>query len=199
MSRPPQFTQIGTQTIADSTPSVTVNCKVGLQSTITATASDPESDALTYSAFFLQSGMTFDTSTHTLTWTPPGPIGSVNYVRLEATTPSGGTDAVIAVLNTVPALSPSAMGHLRASTSMFRVLGPNPTNTGFTIEISSWAPTPVSLVIFDILGRRVATLRGKPGSTIVWNTQAAPAPPGEYVYRLTAGREHLEGKLLVSR
>ena len=39
----------------------------------TVLASDPEGDALTYSAFFLQSslGMTFTPSTRTLSWYPP--------------------------------------------------------------------------------------------------------------------------------
>ena len=55
---------------------------------------DPEADAITYSAYFLADGMSFSPSTHTLSWTPSAPVGSTFYVKFAVTTPSGtGTSA----------------------------------------------------------------------------------------------------------
>ncbi|MGH3053861.1 MAG: hypothetical protein ACRDL7_02665, partial [Gaiellaceae bacterium] len=71
MSLPPQFSAFGGQSLADSTALVPVSVLEGLNYTAASTASDPEADPLTYSAYFLQQGMTFSPSTQTFSWTPP--------------------------------------------------------------------------------------------------------------------------------
>ncbi|MBI1798211.1 MAG: PD40 domain-containing protein [Candidatus Eisenbacteria bacterium] len=200
MSLPPRILQVGTQGVADSTATVSINVKVGLQSTITVTASDPESDALTYAAYFLQSGMSFDPATATLTWTPPGPVGSINYVRFEVTTASGGTDAIIAILTTVSALGPSAARP--SGVSEVRILGPNPTRGVFAVATPLVSGSGARLSIFDPAGRVVARVRGASGSVLTWDGRVAigvVAPPGEYLYRIEVGPLRKDGKIVVAR
>ena len=99
MSLPPQFTSVGTQAVVDSTTSVSMNAKDGLQSTITVAASDPEGDPITYSMAYASAGMSFAPSTATLTWVPPdSTLGKTFIVKFIATTLSGGTDAILGVI-----------------------------------------------------------------------------------------------------
>jgi len=66
---------------------------------------------------------------------------------------------------------------------------PNPFNPSTAISYQLLANSFVTLKIFDVLGREVATLVNEqkgPGSySVQWN--AAGAPSGVYLYRLTAG------------
>jgi Tol biopolymer transport system component len=200
MNSPPQFTQVGTQSVADSTATVSINCKIGLQSKIGVAATDPEADAMTYAAYFLQSGMSFSPSSDTLTWTPPGPVGSINYVRFEVTTASGGTDAIVAILSTVAALGPSDAK--RSFVSELRVLGPNPTRGAFAVSTPVVSGSAAKLSIFDPAGRLVARVHAPSGSVLAWDGRfpsGALAPPGEYLYRIELGTSHKDGKVVVAR
>jgi len=200
MSLPPQFTQVGTQSVADSTTIVSINLKAGLQSTIQVTATDAESDEISYCAYFLKSGMSFDASTRTLTWTPPGPVGSTDYVRFEVFTPSGGSDAIIAILHTVPAVSPSALQRSRAAD--FRVLSPNPTTGVFAVATPFISGVIGELEIFDVTGRRIAIARSASGGILQWNGKEAGsgrAPPGVYAYRIVLGPISKSGRFVVAR
>ena len=66
---------------------------------------------------------------------------------------------------------------------------PNPFNAITTIAFTIWGTHPVTLRIYDMLGRKVATLLNEtltPGSyAIPWNAQGLAA--GTYIYRLQAG------------
>jgi hypothetical protein len=81
---------------------------------------------------------------------------------------------------------------------------PNPFTGGTTIGFDLPVAAPVSLEVFDLLGRRVATLaRGQyPAGrhTAVWNlreSSGASVPPGIYVYRLEAGTFRARRKMSV--
>jgi hypothetical protein len=67
---------------------------------------------------------------------------------------------------------------------------PNPFNPITTIRFTVDAPVVVSLRVYDLLGREVATLvneRKDPGEYVVpWIADDLPA--GVYFYRLTAGK-----------
>jgi len=75
---------------------------------------------------------------------------------------------------------------------------PNPFNSSTTIRYSSETPGPVSLQIFDITGRLMATLTdGNPGSgfqEIKWN--AGNHPAGLYFVKLT-GNDQIETKKII--
>ena len=111
------------------------SCVIGQSTTITLSATDPESDPLTYSADFLTGGMSFDPATQTLTYQvgQTCPSGTA-YVRFRVTTPSGGTDALIAACNfggggsprSSPSTSAEAVGGEKGP-------GPNPTNGRFVV------------------------------------------------------------------
>jgi Putative Ig domain/Beta-propeller repeat len=73
VNRPPELTPIGNQTV-----------NAGAQLSFVLSATDPDDDALTYSASGLPSGATFDVATHTFAWTPGyGQAGSYPNIHLE--------------------------------------------------------------------------------------------------------------------
>ncbi len=113
MSEPPRITQVGTQSVADSTALVTISAARGLQTTVQVLSTDPEGDAISCSAYFLQDGMTFSSATCTLTWTPSLPVGSTVYVKFQAVTDTwpaenGGSDQIVVAFTVVNAAAPGA-------------------------------------------------------------------------------------------
>jgi hypothetical protein len=155
---------------------------------------------MSYAAYFLQPGMAFDASTRTLTWTPPGPVGNTYVVKFLVTTVSGGTDAILALLTTVSALEPSAArpeGQAYAAKAW-----PNPTHGGPALATPIQPGATAELTVFDLAGRRVATIRGPSNGTVIWNGISAdgrPAKGGLYLYRLEIGAERHEGKFVLVR
>ena len=72
MNLPPRITQVGTQGVADTSATTpTINAVRGLPTTVQVLSTDPENDAITCSAYFLQDGMSFSPSTCTL---PPDSV-----------------------------------------------------------------------------------------------------------------------------
>lgn len=199
MSLPPRITQVGTQGVVDSTARVFINAIQGLQTTITITSTDTEGDTRTCAAYFLEDGMTFDPGTCTLTWMPSAPIGSKFYVKFQVTTPSGGTDVVIAVLTVVSSLR---AGPERAGL-MERPDGPNPTRGRFALTASLIPGANARLTVFDLGGRQIALVRGPAGTQLVWegrDRSGALVAPGVYPYRMEVGKYHRqEGKVVVVR
>ena len=56
--------------------------------------------------------------------------------------------------------------------------------------------------IFDLAGRRVATVCGRSGEELIWERRddaGLPVSTGVYLYRLEAGPYRHEGKFLVIR
>ena len=202
MNLPPRFTQVEGQSVHDTTAMFSVNAIVGQTRTITVAATDPESDGLTYLASFLEPGMTFNPATRTLTWpNVPGPAGKKYYVKFWVTTASGGTDAIIVEIVTVPGLSAEARISRGGDAPAGRD-GPNPTHGSFAITTPPGQRGTASLTIFDLSGRRLALVRGRPGSQLVWDgtgRAGTPVSPGIYVYRVEAGSHRLEGKIVVVR
>ena len=82
---------------------------------------------------------------------------------------------------------------------------PNPFNPSTTIRYEIPAPSHVTLKIFDLLGREVATLVDEPKAAgayhIVWygNGINGQAPTGVYLYRLRAGTTVISKKMLLLR
>jgi hypothetical protein len=208
MNTPPQITQVGTQTVADSTVVVAISAKQGLETNVEIVATDAESDPITCRASFLQDGMTFNPTTCTLTWTPSAPVGTKFHVvfRVATTTwpnGSGGSDVIIGEFTvTDPLLAPGA-GSLRASAEAAdEAGGPNPTHGTFALRTPFVAGTVAELAVFDLSGRRVAVVRGPAGSRLVWSGEArggTHVPSGVYLYRLTVGDYHKAGRVVYVR
>ena len=57
-----------------------------------------------------------------------------------------------------------------------------------------------ALWVFDLAGRRVAVIRGRSGSRLVWDGKdrgGRRVAPGLYLYRMEVGRHRQEGKVVV--
>jgi hypothetical protein len=85
-------------------------------------------------------------------------------------------------------------------------VSPNPTQSGTTIGFSLGSPARVRVEIFNLAGRRVATLRDgvlPSGShEVTWSPGSNGQPAvtsGVYFYRVESGGEALSGKLVVLR
>jgi hypothetical protein len=83
---------------------------------------------------------------------------------------------------------------------------PNPAGSSTTIRYSLASACHVRLVIYDVRGRRVATLKDEfqqPGRrTVVWNMTSATGAsvsPGIYFYRLQAGEYSAVKKMVLLR
>jgi hypothetical protein len=203
MSLPPAITQVGGQSVHDTTATVSFNVIVGQSLTFQVSATEPESDALSYHASFLRLGMTFDAPTRTFTWSNvPGPASETYNVKLWTTTPSGGTDAIIARITTL-SMGPSA---LRQADDADLDTGPRSgvpraVGAGFAI-VTPGVGSEAHLSIFDITGRRVAVIRGRGGEELVWegtNERGAAVQPGVYLYRVIVGPHREGGRWVVLR
>ena len=79
---------------------------------------------------------------------------------------------------------------------------PNPFNPSTRIRVSLAAPGPVSLTVYDLIGRRVAVLMEGEGAAGVYELEwtgrddlGRMLPSGVYVYRLVAGT-YTEARLM---
>jgi len=169
-------------------------------------STDPEGDPITCSAYFLQDGMTFNPSNCTLAWTPSVPLGTTRYVKFQVVTDTwptenGGSDQIIAQFNVVSALQPQAAASASASDAAVPK-GPNPTRGAFAFATPLVQGAMATLIVSDLSGRRIASVRGPAGSRLVWEGRdgyGQPVPPGIYVYRMEVGRQRREGKVVVVR
>jgi hypothetical protein len=206
MNLPPAFSSVtsteeGTRSIPDTAATMSFTFDAAIVNSITVTATDPEGDALTYQASFVPAWMSWSPTTATLSGDPPPTtLGKTFYVKLWATTPSGGTDSFIAVITVANTLGPSAAR--RATDDGAAVLGPNPTSASFRIA-SPFAPGAVArLRVYDLAGRRVADVRGRAGDPLVWDGKDrsnALVPSGVYLWRMDAAGQVREGKVVVAR
>jgi hypothetical protein len=108
---------------------------------------------------------------------------------------------------TVVVVDPAtAVGDLPSLGEPVILASPNPCNPLTSIKF--WLPTArhATLAVYDVEGRRIRTLLDGPVSdawtTIPWDgrTDAGRAvASGVYLYRLDAGRDHLAGRVTVTR
>lgn len=198
MNLPPQITTVGTQSIADSTAVVQISAKQGLATSVQIAASDPEADALTCHAYFLQDGMSFDSTTCTVSWTPSAPVGTVYHVLFQVTTGSGGSDAVIGEFTVTNPLTPGQASAARAAAG--EVVSSNPTTGPLALRTPFVPNTTAELAVFDLAGRRVGLVHGRAGGLLVWSRETAEggrAPAGVYLYRLSVGAYEKSGRVVL--
>jgi hypothetical protein len=132
----------------------------------------------------------------------PGPAGKTYNVKFWATTPNGGTDAIIGRITTL-AMGPAALRQADDAdldtdpqSGVPRVVG-----VGFAI-VAPGTGSEANLSIFDITGRRVAMIRGRGGDELVWegiDDRGVAVKAGVYLYRLVAGAHRRAGRWVVLR
>ncbi len=191
MNLPPTIGLVGDQGIADSTARVLVSALQGEQLTLVITATDPEPDQLRYAAYFLGAGMSFDSTKHTFTWTPPaGTSGNTYTVKFVVMTPSGGMDAVLCQISVYSGGAPRAS--LRdASTPSSKVLalgGPSPARGQLRLILVGNVGETALVDVHDIAGRRLDRFYAKVGSQVVWPIRGVGTvsrPAGIYIVTAT--------------
>ncbi len=204
MNLPPKFTSVtstteGTRALHDTTATMPFSMIQGSNNTIQVVATDPESDPRTYHAKLLQPWMSWNAGTGVLTCSPPVPSGGFYFVKFMATTPSGGTDAFIAEIEVEPTLGPGVFG---SSQAIGAARSPNPTDGFFWLATVTQPGVTAHLAVFDVGGRMVATVRAPTGGRLIWDGRdraGQPAPSGIYLWRLEAGVDRREGKVVMVR
>lgn len=202
MSLPPRITTLGGLAIDDQRPFVDLLRAVGTAFQLVLEGSDPEGDPLTWHAYFLEPGMSFDASSRTLSWTPPpSAMGRTFNVRFDVTTPSGGTDYAIARITVG---SVTGLDDERPSPFGIAAIRPNPLRVGATIGYRIPAPAQIRLDLYDASGRLVRRLaagaRPAGAGAVVWDGRDSGGhrvAAGVYVCRLSAGVVAAERKLVV--
>jgi hypothetical protein len=202
MNPPPNLTNIGGQSVAPSTARVFFTMLQGQAYQFTVSASDPAdpvSDPIDYFAFFLEPGMSFVQGTRTFSWTPPAEaVGQVFHVKFLVTTPSGGMDGIIAVINVVQSVGPG----MRAVQ-----VGPD-ASAGLEgrgrvrFDLRGMAPCEVQLTVFDLAGRRLIRRDARTDNGLYWDGKdegGKIVANGVYLYRIIAGAATLEGKFIYLR
>ncbi len=145
------------------------------------------------------SGTLVNTNTsYTISWLTE----SGNQLGVQVDTPSSGTVKVhsvsLIVVGSTPATLVKAAPRLPSSFALSQNY-PNPFNPSTQIQFSVPQAGFVSLKVYDVLGREVATLINRelaPSSySITWN--AANVPSGVYLYRLDAGNYSVTKKMVL--
>ncbi|MDY6838283.1 MAG: putative Ig domain-containing protein [Thermodesulfobacteriota bacterium] len=140
VNRPPVLNAIGAKSVDE-----------GQELTFTVTGSDPDNDALTYSAGNVPTGASFDEMTQTFTWTPDYGDGG-NYIVTFTVTDSGtpiqsdSEDVTITVgnVNRPPVLTTIGARSIDEGQALtFTVTGSDPDNDGLTYSADN-VPTGAS-------------------------------------------------------
>ncbi len=207
MNLPPAFTSItgtptGTLTVSDTASVVSSDWDTyDTKTEYVVNASDPESNTITYNAFFRPAWMNWDAGTRTLSGTPgSGNIGKVYYVKLLATTASGGSDSFIFKI-TVATTGPMMIDR-GALAPTLQVISDNPTQGPLLVRFAAPPNMVTRLIVFDVAGRRVASLEGKGISTLRWDGRARGSKrigPGIYMYRAEVANVRKSGKVVIVR
>ena len=200
MNVPPEFTQIGNQSVHDTTAVVSFNVIQGQNLTITLTATDGDDGARTYHHAFDENlaGVLWVDATRTWTWTNAGPVG-VYFVKFWVTNGSiaggvqnGAMDAILAKIN-VTASAP------QRATGQFAIV-PDLDGRGFSAVLESDGAATAQLSVFDVSGRLIASVGPTPGRNLHWDGRSRDGrrvAPGIYLYRIATGADRHRGKIVL--
>lgn len=202
MSLPPVIHTVAALPVPPATPFVDLEAAPGTPLAFSASASDPEGDPLKWAAYFLRPdlGMSFDPGSASFSWTPPpGSAGQTFTLRLQVTTPSGGTAYALARLHVA---GPAAVGAGTGARLTLAPAFPNPCTRAATLRFSLPAAARARLEILDLEGRCVAIVLEGPLEAGAHQARWSPdprVPPGLYFCRLTAGTQRATRKIVLAR
>ncbi len=207
MNAPPRFTQVGSQTVHDTTAKVVFNVIAGQTLSFALTATDPDDGARTYHAAYLnQTGMTFSPSSRTFAWVNAGPVGTY-YVKFWVTNgavasgaQNGGMDAIIAVINVTPSLGVGLHASRAPDEVGKRVIVRWDAASAVLTAEAFDAPGFGQLKIFDLSGRMVAEDHGR--GLLKWSGVdqfGRRVASGIYLYVMEVGSVRKEGKIALLR
>ena len=148
-----------------------------------------------------------NTSTRTFSWTPSVPqcgSGTFYWVKFVVTTPSGGTDAILCRITVTSGNGPDPESQTAAigEGPNGLIIGPNPTRGEFVFPAMSRALGARSVIVFDLAGRRIASLRSLAQKPLKWDGRDVSGnrvSPGVYLYRLEEGPQRKIGRIVVVR
>ena len=200
MNLPPKFTQIGSQSVHDTTAMVSFNVIQGQNLTIVLTATDADDATRTYFHAFDENfaGVSWVSATRTWKWTSAGPVG-VYFVKFWVTNGSvvggsqnGAMDAIVAKI-TVTSSAP------QRSVGQFAIV-PDSDGRGFSANLPEGSAATAQLKIFDVSGRLVVSVGPVRGAKLHWDGHSRNGrrvAPGIYLYRAAIGTEHYRGKIVL--
>jgi len=156
--------------------------------------------ATTAAKVYLSGALINTTTSYTISWLTE----SGNQFEVEVDTPSSGTvlvhSATLITVGSTPATLVKAAPQLPNSFTLKQNY-PNPFNPSTQIQFSVPQAGFVSLKVYDMLGREVATLVHQELSpstySITWN--AANVASGVYLYRLDAGNYSVTKKMVLMK
>ncbi len=190
MNNPPSMAIIGDKVVTE-----------GTQLSFVVSATDPESNPLTWASYFLRTdlGMTFNPSTQYFTWTPPsGTAGNSYWVRFQAVDASGGADFEVVKISVIQPGKPQFERDGVESTAGRA----NPSDGVFAVNTRLVPGAVAILRVFDASGRLIAKVEGPSGRVLVWEgtkESGVRAEPGVYFYQLRVGNEGESGKWVLLR
>ena len=184
-NQPPAFTA----TLPDTT------ITAGNTLTFTYTATDPNGDNLTFALTEGPATATLDAGSGVFSWTPTAPGDSTVSVTVSDGSLTASTSATVTVVGATAVEDEELPGAFALNQNY-----PNPFNPGTTIAFSLAQPSAVTLTVYDLAGRTVATLvtgELKATGRHVVAFDARGLASGTYVYRLEAKPASGEGQTFV--
>ena len=174
-------------------PDITIT--VGSTLSFTYTATDPNGAALTFSLTEGPQTATLDASTGAFSWTPTAAGDSTVTVTVSDGALTASTSATVTVVGAT-AVEDEELPVTFALNQNY----PNPFNPSTTIVFSLAQPSAVTLSVYDLAGRKVASLlvgdEKATGQHMV-SFDARGLASGTYVYRLEARPASGQGKTFI--
>ena len=127
---------------------------------------------------------------------PAGTAGRVFHVKFGVTTPSGGTDAIIAVISVVQSLGP---GGARANPATLTISAVAEGKGHVRFEFQGVTPKVARLTLFYLAGRRLTQIEWRPADALRWDGRDAngrQVASGVYFYRVRTEGAAFAGTLV---
>ena len=168
---------------------------VGSTLLFTYTATDPNGDNLTFSLTESPADATLDASTGAFSWTPTAVGDSSVTVTVSDGALTASTSATVTVVGAT-AVEDEELPVAFALNQNY----PNPFNPSTTLVFSLAQPSTVTLSIYDLAGRKVASLlvgdeKATGQHTVSFDAHGLAS--GTYVYRLEAKPASGQGKTFI--